>query len=210
MYRGRHRSQRVSPLAVPKTTAVAAGSVALAGFAVAGVVQAPSAAADWTVWDRVAHCESSNNWHINTGNGFYGGVQFSYTTWLGFGGAKYAPRADLASRAEQIEVARRVLASQGPGAWPVCSVQAGLTRSNGGATSAPLPAVAGATTAVRRTHHRRHVTGRLYRVQAGDTLSRIAQRFNVAGGWHALWLRNRATVPNPNMLRIGQVLRLPA
>jgi hypothetical protein len=95
------------------------------------------------VWGRVAECESSRRWHINTGNGFYGGLQFSYSTWVGYHGRKYAPRADKATRAEQIEVARRVLASQGPGAWPVCSVQAGLTKRSGGATHHRLPRHAG-------------------------------------------------------------------
>jgi len=71
-------------------------------------------------WDAIARCESGGNWHINTGNGFYGGLQFTYGTWLGYGGGAYAPRADLASREQQIAVAERVLAGQGIGAWPVC------------------------------------------------------------------------------------------
>jgi hypothetical protein len=96
-----------------------------------------------TVWGRVSECESSRRWHINTGNGYYGGLQFSRSTWVGFHGRKYARRADLATRAEQIEVARRVLAAQGPGAWPVCGPRAGLTKRSGGATRAPLPLHAG-------------------------------------------------------------------
>ena len=96
-----------------------------------------------TVWGRVAACESSRRWHINTGNGYYGGLQFSRHTWIGFHGRKYARRADRASRAEQIEVARRVLAVQGRGAWPVCGPRAGLTRRSGGATRQPLPRIAG-------------------------------------------------------------------
>jgi hypothetical protein len=71
-------------------------------------------------WDAVARCESGGNWSINTGNGFYGGLQFTPSTWLAFGGAAYAPRADLATRAQQIAVAEKVLAVQGPGAWPTC------------------------------------------------------------------------------------------
>lgn len=207
MYRGRHRAARVSPLGVPKTTAKAAGGVALAGLAITGVATAPAAQAYPAVWDRVAACESSGNWHINTGNGFYGGVQFSYSTWLGFHGGVYAPRADLATKAEQIAVAQRVLAVQGPGAWPVCSIRAGLTRANGGATTAPLPASPGSTPTVVR-----HRTGivRLYRVHAGDTLALIARRFHVSDGWRHLWRVNRATVPNPNFIRVGQVLRIPA
>jgi hypothetical protein len=71
-------------------------------------------------WDAVARCESGGRWSINTGNGFYGGLQFTARTWLAFGGAAYAPRADLATRAQQIAVAEKVLAEQGPGAWPTC------------------------------------------------------------------------------------------
>jgi hypothetical protein len=71
-------------------------------------------------WDAVAQCESGGNWSINTGNGYYGGLQFSASTWQGFGGAQYAPRADLATREQQIAVAEQVLAAQGKGAWPTC------------------------------------------------------------------------------------------
>jgi resuscitation-promoting factor RpfA len=79
-----------------------------------------------TVWDELAQCESSGNWHINTGNGFYGGLQFWHPTWVDFGGTSFAPRADLASREQQIVVAERVLAVQGWGAWPACSRRLGL------------------------------------------------------------------------------------
>ncbi|MEB3071769.1 resuscitation-promoting factor [[Mycobacterium] vasticus] len=72
-------------------------------------------------WDRIAACESHNNWAINTGNGFYGGVQFDYGTWVANGGLKYAPRADMATREEQIAIAEVTQARQGWGAWPVCS-----------------------------------------------------------------------------------------
>ncbi|WTY39828.1 transglycosylase family protein [Nocardia salmonicida] len=69
-------------------------------------------------WDAVAQCESTGNWNINTGNGYYGGLQFSQSTWEAYGGAGSASNA---SREEQIRVAENVLAAQGPGAWPVCS-----------------------------------------------------------------------------------------
>jgi hypothetical protein len=71
-------------------------------------------------WAAVALCESSGNWATNTGNGYYGGLQFSPSTWAAFGGTAYAPRADLATRDQQIAVAEKVLAVQGPGAWPTC------------------------------------------------------------------------------------------
>ncbi len=113
--------------------------VAIAGSAtfVAGIsLSAPAQAAD-SVWDAVAACESGGNWAINTGNGFYGGLQFSGSTWNAFGGTVYASRANLASKAAQIATAQRVLAAQGPGAWPTCSQRAGLTRANGAAAAAP-------------------------------------------------------------------------
>ncbi|RNI23977.1 transglycosylase [Flexivirga caeni] len=99
----------------------------------AGLATAAHAKADtpWNVWDRVATCESGNNWSINTGNGFYGGLQFTKSTWLAFGGGNYASSAQYATRDQQIYVAQATLRVQGPGAWPVCSVRAGLTRANG-------------------------------------------------------------------------------
>lgn len=83
-------------------------------------------------WDNVAACESGGNWAISTGNGFYGGLQFTHSTWLGYGGGAYGSNANVASRSAQIAVAQRVLAGQGPGAWPVCGPRGGLTRYNAG------------------------------------------------------------------------------
>ncbi|HEV2886892.1 MAG TPA: transglycosylase family protein [Jatrophihabitans sp.] len=71
-------------------------------------------------WDAVAACESGGNWHINTGNGFYGGLQFDYGTWLSNGGGAYAPRADLATREQQIAIATRLYNARGASPWPVC------------------------------------------------------------------------------------------
>lgn len=88
-------------------------------------VSAPTVASG-SVWDRLAQCESGGNWRINTGNGYYGGLQFSYSTWLGYGGGAYAPRADLATREQQIAIAQKTLAGQGWGAWPACSSKLGL------------------------------------------------------------------------------------
>jgi hypothetical protein len=88
----------------------------------AEVAAAPApASSSGANWDGLAQCESSGDWHINTGNGYYGGLQFSSSTWLSFGGGQYAPRADLASREQQIAIAEKVLATQGRGAWPHCS-----------------------------------------------------------------------------------------
>ncbi|CRZ18479.1 resuscitation-promoting factor RpfB [Mycolicibacterium neworleansense] len=76
-------------------------------------------------WDSLAQCEAGGNWAINTGNGFYGGVQFDQNTWERQGGLRYAPRADLATREEQIAIATVTQARQGWGAWPVCSGRIG-------------------------------------------------------------------------------------
>jgi hypothetical protein len=77
-------------------------------------------------WDRVAQCESGGNWKANTGNGYYGGLQFSHGTWRSFGGGAYANTANNASRLEQIAIAEKVLRAQGWKAWPTCSVRAGV------------------------------------------------------------------------------------
>jgi hypothetical protein len=74
-------------------------------------------------WSAIAACESGGNWAASTGNGFYGGLQFTEQTWLGYGGGRYASSANLATPAQQIAVAERVLAGQGIGAWPVCGAR---------------------------------------------------------------------------------------
>ncbi|MCT1431331.1 transglycosylase family protein [Brachybacterium muris] len=114
----------------PKVAAATGCAVIAAGLSLGG---AGLATADDSVWDKVAQCESGGNWSINTGNGYYGGLQFSRSTWKAFGGAEYASTANGATKAEQIAVAKRTLHQQGPGAWPTCSKKAGLTRTNGGA-----------------------------------------------------------------------------
>lgn len=99
-------------------------------------------AASIDTWDKVAKCESTNNWSINTGNGYYGGLQFTKSTWAAFGGTVYAPTANLATKKEQILIAEKVLKVQGPGAWPHCSVVGGLTKNG------PAPYLAEAVTEV--------------------------------------------------------------
>jgi len=123
-----------------KIAAMTGGAVVAAGLGVAGTT---AASAEGTVWDEVAQCESSGNWSINTGNGYYGGLQFSRSTWQAFGGTEYATTADKASKAEQIAVAQRTLYTQGPGAWPTCGQRAGLTKANGGADPNAQPAGSG-------------------------------------------------------------------
>ena len=103
-----------------RSRSIRSGAVVLGAAAIGvGMLAAPASAAEHD-WSGVAQCESSGNWSINTGNGFYGGLQFTPSTWLAFGGADFAPRADLATREQQIAVAERVLAGQGKGAWPTC------------------------------------------------------------------------------------------
>ena len=216
-YQSKHAASRPAPI----RRRVAGIGLATAATTLAGITTAGSAKAD-TVWDRVAQCESSGNWHINTGNGFYGGLQFVQSTWSGYGGLSYAARADLATESQQIAVAQRVLAAQGPGAWPVCSVKAGLTRANGGASSTALASRAVARSATKATtpvRKKASTVNRVVRVntakgaaitvRSGDTLSGLAASHRVEGGWPAVYAANRATISNPNLIYVGQVVRLP-
>lgn len=127
--KGKHRR----PSKATRVIAVAG----VTGAAVAAPLMAAgnASAATASEWDTVAQCESGGNWSINTGNGYYGGLQFSASTWAGYGGTAYAGTADRASKAQQIEIAEKVLAGQGKGAWPVCGK--GLSNaaySGGGST----------------------------------------------------------------------------
>ncbi|MCO1655076.1 transglycosylase family protein [Pseudonocardia humida] len=174
--------------------AVAAGTTA----ALAGTATAAPASA----WDKLAQCESGGNWSINTGNGYYGGLQFSPRTWRAFGGTGMPHQA---SKAEQIAVAERTLAAQGWGAWPSCSKKMGLRGLPAEPTkvraSAPAPAAPAPAAPVAKN-------GADYTVAAGDTLSKIASRENVPGGWQAIYQRNADVLSNPNVLRVGQQLDL--
>ncbi|QGL47795.1 LysM peptidoglycan-binding domain-containing protein [Micromonospora terminaliae] len=191
----------------------ATGAAALLGPA------APASAAGVN-WDAVAQCESGGNWHINTGNGYYGGLQFSRSTWNGYGGQKYASRADLASRSEQIAIAEKVLDGQGIGAWPVCGKKGGSTKKYASKDSGAKKSTKKATS--ERSSHSYRPTTRgerrvapstggagSYLVRPGDTLSGIAAAKHVAGGWHGLYERNRTVVgDNPGLIFPGQRLRL--
>ena len=205
-----------------------AATAALGAGAALAIGAAPAHASGLSVWDAVASCESGGNWAINTGNGFYGGLQFTRSTWLAYGGGAYASTANLASKSEQIAIAQKVLASQGPGAWPVCSVRAGLSSSNGGSSitvQAPAVRVTVTHEATESTSTRSatreavvaspapvpaasEVAGTKYKVKAGDSLSAIAQQHRVEGGWKALWQKNKATVSNPNLIFVDQVITL--
>ena len=112
-----------------------AAAVGAAGALAVTLPAGAAHAASTSTWNAIAKCESGGNWSINTGNGYYGGVQFSSSTWRAFGGTKYASRADLASKSEQIAIAEKVLAAQGWGAWPGCSAKLGLSGKAGSISS---------------------------------------------------------------------------
>ncbi|MEW1914120.1 transglycosylase family protein [Kitasatospora sp. NPDC085895] len=217
--------------------AVVAGA-AVAALPVAGLVSAPSAsAASASTWDAVARCESGGNWSINTGNGFYGGLQFTASTWRAYGGTAYAPQANRASKAQQIAVAEKVLASQGPGAWPVCSRKAGLTRGGAPAqvdtATKTKPAKSTHTPKSKPAHTPKSVPGSTeatrsartqapsapvnspgsgaptgtYTVKSGDTLSEIAVKFGT--DVQSLYTKNIQTIGgDPDLIFPDQVLDL--
>ena len=109
--------------------ALGVGALLLSGLGTAG-------AATTATWNRLAGCESGGNWHINTGNGYYGGLQFSQGTWVAMGGQKYAARADLATAKQQMAVGQVLLKANHWSwrAWPVCSQKLGLTKADARAT----------------------------------------------------------------------------
>jgi LysM repeat protein len=199
-YQGRHRAPGTGGRLV-------CGAAISVGAAIASVLASahPASAATTHDWSGVARCESSGNWHINTGNGYYGGLQFTQSTWDAYGGQRFAARADLASEAEQITIAERVLVGQGIGAWPVCGqyLTGGSTPGarSGTARSQPTEPRNVSTTAAPRA-------GGSYTVRAGDTLSGIAQAHQIAGGWQRLAELNRSTVSDPDLIYAGQTIRL--
>ncbi|QWC85320.1 transglycosylase family protein [Nocardioidaceae bacterium] len=111
-----------------RVRALTAGTVLVltGGLIPATAVSADARPTTLRGWERLAQCESGGNWKINTGNGYYGGLQFSASTWRGFGGTKYARYAHQATKLEQIRTAQDVQARQGWRAWPVCSRKVGL------------------------------------------------------------------------------------
>ncbi|MFF0779909.1 transglycosylase family protein [Streptomyces sp. NPDC003720] len=216
--RGRHRRYQPNRINRASLTVTAGG----AGLAIPLVAAGTADAADAATWNKVAACESSGNWHVNTGNGYYGGLQFTQSTWEAYGGARYAPRADLATRDQQIAVAEHVLDGQGPGAWPACSVRAGL--HEGGAApgvhtdgAASRPAKSGPARDTRdvrdvkpqTTPQSRAGRAEMYTVVRGDTLSGIADEQHVRGGWRQLYEGNRAVIgSDPDLILPGQRLGL--
>ncbi|MFD0367926.1 transglycosylase family protein [Streptomyces sp. NPDC127114] len=230
--KGKHRRSSKATRAI--ALAGAAGVAVAAPLMAAGTASAATA----SEWDAVAQCESGGNWSINTGNGYYGGLQFSASTWAAYGGTAYASTADQASKSQQIAIAEKVLAGQGKGAWPSCGVGlSGATYTGGSAestTTAPQRSTEQPTTrseqrqapkqsapkqtAPRKADAKKTVTtptGKKvkkgdgeYKVVAGDTLSKIAQAHGVKGGWARLFELNKDVVEDADLIYPGQQLHL--
>jgi nucleoid-associated protein YgaU len=213
-YRGKHRK----PSAAKRTIA----RVVVAGVAVGAplAMAAAPASADPVNWDAIAHCESGGNWNTSTGNGYYGGLQFTPSTWRANGGSG---SAHTASREEQIRVAENVLKTQGIGAWPVCGKRAGSAAPAKAAPAkkATAPKAAAAPKPVTKPAAKPTVTQAApaatapvalsvsnpagdYTVVAGDTLSQIAAQLNIPGGWQTLHTKNKDFIGNPDLILVGQ------
>ena len=213
--------------------------VAGAATIAAGVATASEAKAAGSVWDAVAQCETGQNWATNSVPGYSGGLGFANQYWAAFGGTQYSNLPYQATREQQIAVAQRILATNGPTAWPVCGPRAGLTKANGGAASAAPAATPSTSRSATRTapttttttttkkattpkattttkaaakpaNTAPAVSGNTVTVKPGDTLSELAVKLGVKGGWQALYQANTSVVKNPNLIYVGQVLRLPA
>ncbi len=250
-----------------KNTSIRRTAAALAiGGAVAATLSMPAAnAVDGATWDALAQCESGGNWSINTGNGFYGGLQFTQQSWNGVG---MSGSPATASRAQQIEAGERLLAIQGWGAWPACSAKLGLYGKTGAAptyteptttvaaqsqtqqtytapaaqvapaapaaqaapaaveapAAAPAapaapaaveaPAAAPAAPAVEAPAAAPVAAPKAaagtYTVVSGDSLSLIAAKLGVAGGYQAIAAANTDIIYNVDLIFPGQVLTIPA
>lgn len=175
-----------------------AAAVAAAGM----LTTAPADAASGSTWDRLAQCESSGNWATNTGNGYYGGIQFDQSTWDAYGGDNYASRADLASRSEQIAVAEKVLHAQGWGAWPSCSSQLGLDSSDAAGSSGTTSGSGGSGGSTEAGSG----SGGYHTVDPGDTLRKIADANGTSV--RSLMAAN-PQIEDPNFIVVGQRVQLP-
>ncbi|OHQ15835.1 transglycosylase family protein [Rothia sp. HMSC064F07] len=249
-----------------KNTSIRRTAAALAiGGAVAATMSMPAAnAVDGATWDALAQCESGGNWSINTGNGFYGGLQFTQQSWNGVG---MSGSPATATRAQQIEAGERLLAIQGWGAWPACSAKLGLYGKTGAAptyteptttvaaqsqtqqtytapaaqaapaapaaqaapaaveapAAAPAAPVAPAAPAVEApaapaaapaveapAAAAPKAAAGTYTVVPGDSLSLIAAKLGVAGGYQAIAAANTDIIYNVDLIFPGQVLTIPA
>ncbi len=214
----KHRAPRyVRTKKVIAKAPVAAGATVVG----LGVLSSPAQASTGHDWTGVAQCMSSGDWSTNTGNGQYGGLQFKQSTWAGFGGTEFAPRADLATPAQQVEVAERVLDGQGAGAWVGCGTY--LTEgTTPAATEAPAPVAeqpASEAAPVDGTATGEASTGEAstgeastgeasteeYTVRWGDTVKKIAAAHEQS--WRELYERNVDVIGgDPHRIFPGQVL----
>lgn len=250
-----------------KNTSIRRTAAALAiGGAVAATMSMPAAnAVDGATWDALAQCESGGNWSINTGNGFYGGLQFTQQSWNGVG---MSGSPATATRAQQIEAGERLLAIQGWGAWPACSAKLGLYGKTGAAPTytEPTTSTAATTTVAAQSQTQQTYTAPAaqaapaaapaapaaapaapaaqaapaaveapaapaaapaveapaapaaapkaaagtYTVVPGDSLSLIAAKLGVAGGYQAIAAANTDIIYNVDLIFPGQVLTIPA
>ncbi len=213
-----------------------AAVLAIGGAAAASLAATPAAnAAPLEAWEALAQCESGGNWSINTGNGYYGGLQFSLSSWAAAGGTGN-PAA--ASKAEQIRVAENLLQMQGWGAWPSCSARLNLYAY--GTSSAPAavaetpaaittvapqatqvtevaaaPVVVEAPAVEAAPAHAAEVVAEAapaantYTVKAGDTLSEIAYAHGF-NGWDEVLAANADLIQDADLIEIGWVLTIPA
>lgn len=239
-----------------------AAALAIGGVAAATMSMPAANAVDSATWDALAQCESGGNWSINTGNGFYGGLQFTQQSWTGVG---MSGSPATATREQQIEAGERLLAIQGWGAWPACSAKLGLYGKTGAsptytdsttsttattttvaaqsqtqqtytapeaqaapaaqeaapAAAAPAtqeaaapaaqaaPAAAEAPAASVAAAAPKAAAG-TYTVVPGDSLSLIAAKLGVAGGYQAIAAANTDIIYNVDLIFPGQVLNIPA
>ncbi|MER6558080.1 transglycosylase family protein [Streptomyces sp. NPDC001027] len=229
--KGKHRR--------PSKATRAAALAGVTGVAIAAPLLAAgnASAATASEWDAVAQCESGGDWSINTGNGYYGGLQFSSSTWAAYGGTQYASQANQASKAQQIAIGEKVLAGQGKGAWPVCgkglsgaSYDGGGASSNSGSSSSSGSSDSSSSRSTEQKSSSRSTdrpaaakksktvttpTGEKvkkgdgeYKVVKGDTLSSIAEKHKVKGGWQKLFQLNKDIVQDADLIYPGQQLHL--
>jgi len=161
------------------------------------VLAGTASAAPDSAWDKLAQCESGGDWSIDSGNGYYGGIQFNASTWHAFGGAGLPHQA---SRSEQIAVAERTLAAQGWNAWPACSRKMGLRGHSADPDNAAAPTAKKASAPAKATK----TSGDGYVVKRGDTLSKIAK----ARGTSVKALIAANGLKNAHVLKVGKSLKV--
>jgi hypothetical protein len=196
------------------STTVIRSAIVAASMVAAIAVAMPEANASSVNWDAIASCESGNNWSINTGNGFYGGLQFTLGTWHSNGGSGMPQNA---SREEQIRVAENVLQSQGIGAWPVCGRLGGSTGSYTPVQSTPKTTTHKTVKSAPKAPSKpsTHVatvsptaTGTntvKYIVKDGDFLSKIGSLYNTS--WDSIYAQNKNVIgSDPDLIYPGQTL----